>query len=46
MNEIGYTKSWRKKYSGKTAKRGLLYLGAMDWIVGNAAWKDDADLRR
>lgn len=43
MNEIGYTKSWRKKYSGKTAKRGLLYLGAMDWIVGNAAWRDDAD---
>jgi DNA-binding transcriptional regulator YhcF (GntR family) len=32
----GYTKSWRKKYAGKTASRGLLYVGAMDWLVGNA----------
>lgn len=37
----GYTKSWRKKYEGRTASRGLLYLGAMDWFVGNANWKDN-----
>lgn len=36
----GYTKSWRKKYEGRTASRGLLYLGAMDWLVGNANWKE------
>lgn len=36
----GYTKSWRKKYESKTASRGLLYIGAMDWLVGNANWKD------
>lgn len=43
MNEIGYTKSWRKKYKSKFAKRGLLYFGAVDWLIGMAAWKDDAD---
>jgi hypothetical protein len=43
MNEIGYTKSWRKKYKSKFAERGLLYFGAVDWLVGMAAWKDDAD---
>jgi len=43
MNEIGYTKSWRKKYKSKFAERGLLYFGAVDWLIGMAAWKDDAD---
>ena len=38
--QSGYTKSWRKKYSGKTASRGLLYVGAMDWLVGNANFFD------
>ena len=38
--QSGYTKSWRKKYSGKTASRGLLYVGAMDWLVGNANFYD------
>lgn len=42
----GYTKSWRKKYDSKTAKRGLLYVGALDWFVGNAAWRDTAELKR
>ena len=36
----GYTKSWRKKYSGQTASRGLLYIGAIDWFAGNANWID------
>jgi|GEM_PF-5571021 len=36
----GYTKSWRKKYHGKTASRGILYIGAMDWLVGNANFRD------
>ena len=36
----GYTRSWRIKYSGKSASRGLLYVGAMDWLVGNANWND------
>ena len=43
MNERGYTKSWRKKYKSKFAKRGLLYFGAVDWLIGMAAWKDDPD---
>jgi DNA-binding PadR family transcriptional regulator len=50
MKEIGYTKSWRKKYSGKTASRGLLYVGAMDWLVGNAnlydRWADGQKCER
>ena len=33
----GYTKSWRKKYDSKTAKRGLLYVGAMTWMLEHAA---------
>lgn len=40
MTMQGYTKSWRKKYAGKSATRGLLYVGAMDWLVGNANFKD------
>lgn len=36
----GYTKSWRKKYESRSASRGVVYIGAMDWLVGNANWND------
>lgn len=36
----GYTKSWRKKYESRTASRGIVYLGAMDYFAGNANWRD------
>ena len=36
----GYTKSWRKKYESRSASRGLLYLGAMDYLVGNANFRE------
>lgn len=41
--DYGYTRSWRKKYRSRSASRGLLYIGAMDWLVGNANWEDSWD---
>ena len=42
----GYTRSYRRKYESAYAKRGLLYFGAVDWLIGKAQWADDGETER
>lgn len=42
----GYTRSYRRKYESAYAKRGLLYFGAVDWLIGKAQWTDEGETER